>query len=177
MSDLRAIMKLFFLIIVTLMTSCSFLALSHGDKVTPAAPQKELQLKIPKDTWEPIFFKAINERAKLGNLKTLRAAALPDHDFEVRVWHGFGLTALAGFVLRRVGSEWSAIHLDGITPAASPQRSQKRLQPPKSGWDTLWKRLQDAGILSLPDAVAIGCSAMVTDGMSYVVEYNLDGIY
>ena len=40
-----------------------------------------------------------------------------------------------------------------------------------------WQRLQDAGILTLRDAASVGCSAGVADGMSYVVEFNHDGMY
>jgi len=51
------------------------------------------------------------------------------------------------------------------------------LQAPKSGWEMCWQRLEEAGILTLPDASAIGCSTMVIDGMSYVVEFNNKGTY
>jgi hypothetical protein len=163
--------------IVALMASCSSLPQSQDNKATPSPAARELQSNIPKDTWEPIFFEAINERAKLSNLKTLRAVALPDNDLEVRVWHGFGLTALEGFVLKRTAGRWSAIHLDGITRKVASAESQRNLQAPKSGWDGCWRRLQDAGILTLPDAAAIGCTAGVLDGMSYVVEYNYEGAY
>jgi hypothetical protein len=157
--------------------SCSFLSSPQSKRVTPAPKRKELQLNIPKATWEPIFFRAIDERAKRSRLETLRSAAFPGDDFEVRVWHGFGLTLLEGFVLKRAGAQWSAIHLRGITRNMPSQEFQQTLQPPRSGWDKSWQRLQDAGILSLPDAFAIGCSPMDVDGMSYVVEYNRDGIY
>lgn len=170
-------MKFLLVIVLTLVTSCSLLSSSQGNKVTPTKARNELQLNIPKDNWEPIFFRSIDERAKRGRLETLRSGALPDDNFEVRVWHGFGLTALEGFVLKRASAQWSAIHLNGITRSAPSQESQETLQPPKSGWDKCWQRLQGAGILSLPDAAAIGCSAMATDGLSYVVEYNRDGIY
>ena len=76
-----------------------------------------------------------------------------------------------------VGGQWSAIHLDGVTRNVATNESKRNLQSPKSGWDACWQQLQDAGILTLSDAAAIGCSAMVNDGMSYVVEYNRDGIY
>jgi hypothetical protein len=166
-----------FLVLVALTASCSSLPQSQDNKPTPVQVRKEVQLNVPKDTWEPIFFKAIDERARLSNLKTLRSTALPDGDLEVRVWHGFGLTALEGFVLRRAAGDWSAIHLDGVTRNVASAESQKNLQAPKSGWEACWQRLQDAGLLTLPDAAAIGCSAMVNDGMSYVVEYNREGIY
>jgi hypothetical protein len=167
----------FLIAIVLLIASCSSLPQSQGNKSMPTPTPKEFELNVPKDTWEPIFFKAIDERAKLGKLKSLRSGALPDDDLEVRVWHGFGLTALEGFILRRAGGQWSAIHLDGVTRNVASDESQKNLPGPKSGWDACWQRLQDAGILSLPDASAIGCSAMINDGMSYVVEYNYNGTY
>lgn len=170
-------MKIRLVIILTLMMSCSFLSLPQSKRVTPASKRQELRLNIPKATWEPIFFRSIDERARQGRLETLRVRALPGDDFEVRVWHGFGLTLLEGFVLKRSGAQWSAIHLRGIPRNKRPQEFQKTLQPPKSGWDKSWQRLQDAGILSLPDAFAIDCSPMDVDGMSYVVEYNRDGIY
>jgi len=132
-------------------------------------------LNIPRNTWEPIFFEAIDERAKLGSLKSLRSAAVPNDDIEIRVWRGFGLTPLAGFVLKRVSAQWAALFL-APTLSRTVDKSQS-LSAPKSGWDACWRRLQDAGVLILPDAHAIGCSAGVNDGMSYVVEYNYDGTY
>ena len=121
------------------MISSCFLFLPQGNKVTPATNQKELQLNIPKAVWEPIFFRSIDERAKLSHLKTLRSGALPGDDFEVRVWHGFGLTLLEGFVLKRAGARWSAFHLRGITRNMPSHEFQKNLQPPKSGWDKSWQ--------------------------------------
>jgi hypothetical protein len=169
-------MKVFILLIV-FTGSCSSLHQASGNKSTSAPVHKELRLDVPKDTWEPIFFKSIDERARIANLKTLRAASLPDDDLEVRVWHGFGLTALEGFVLKRAAGEWSAIHLDGIHSNLPRSEYEKKLQTPKAGWEFCWRRLEEAGILTLPDASAIACSAMVNDGMSYVVEFNSKGTY
>jgi len=143
----------------------------------PTATRRELQLNVPKATWEPIFFKAIDERANFGNLKSLRSAALPDGDVEVRVWHGFGLTALEGFVLKRVAGQWSAIHLDGVTRKVVSPESEQKLGTPKFGWDASFRRLEEAGLFTLPDASSLGCNGGATDGMSYVVEFNRDGVY
>ena len=164
-------------VLIALMASCSSSPQSQRSRPTPAARYKEFQVNIPKAIWEPIFFKSINERAELSNLRTLRESALRDDDLEVRVWHGFGLTALEGFILKRAAGQWSAIHLNGIRAGLPPHQYQKLLQPPRSGWDLCWQRLQAAGILTLPDASAIGCGGGLNDGMSYVVEYNRDGIY
>ena len=164
-------------LLIALTASCTSLQQTQPDKSTPGQERKEIQLNIPKDGWEPIFFEAINERAKIANLKTLRKDALPENDIEVRVWHGFGLTALEGFSLKRAAGNWSAIHLDGIHSRLPRSESQKMSQEPKSGWELCWRRLEEAGILTLPDASEIGCSAMINDGMSYVVEFNNQGIY
>jgi hypothetical protein len=157
--------------VVTLMASCSYLPQSQP---TPATP-KQLKLNVPKETWEPIFFKAIDERAKLGNIKPLRSAALPNGDLEVRVWRGFGLTPLAGFLLKRASGKWSAFYL-APTWNRTLDKSQS-LPAPKSGWDACWQRLETAGLLALPDASEIACETMINDGVSYVVEYNRDAAY
>jgi hypothetical protein len=164
-------------VLIAFMASCSSLPQSQGNRATQAPTHKELQLNIPNSIWEPIFFKSIEERAELSNLRTLRESPLRDDDLEIRVWHGFGVTALQGFILKRAAGQWSAIHLNGIRAGLPPHEYQKLLQPPKSGWDLCWQRLQATSILTLPDASAIGCSGGLNDGMSYVVEYNRDGVY
>ena len=68
--------------------------------------ESEFKLIIPKSIWEPIFFKAIDERAGIANLSSLRVE-LRKNDLELRLWNGFGLTLLEGFVLRRVSGKWS----------------------------------------------------------------------
>jgi hypothetical protein len=164
-------------LIAVLMATCSSLPQRQDNKPTPLPARRQFQLSIPKEVWEPIFFETIDERARISNLRSLRVSALPDNDLEVRVWNGFGVTALEGFVLRRTGGKWLAMHLDGIHPKLPRRDYQRILPPPKSGWDVFWQRLQEAGVLTLPDAAAVGCSTGVTDGMSYVVEYNYDRAY
>jgi hypothetical protein len=149
-------------------------------KVQPASAAQEegaLRLSIPTDGWEPIFFESINGRAGVAGLASLRTVGLPKDDLEVRVWVGFGVSALEGFVLKRAKGRWSATHLEGVHRRLPKSEYQKVLQTPKSGWDAAWQRLVDAGILTLPDASAVGCSAGINDGMSYVVEVNKDKAY
>lgn len=147
-------------------------------EVAPVVQEKqELRLTIPSHFWEPIFFESINERAKQAKLPNLRTVILPQDDLEVRVWIGFGLTALEGFVLKRTAGQWSAIHLEGIHPRLRRSEYQKKLQAPKSGWEACWQRLVDAGVLTLPDASEVQCNADIPDGMSYVVEFNVNTTY
>jgi len=167
-------MKSLCLVILLLSPFLRILEFQKGATVNPAT--SEFKLIVPKAGWEQIFFEAINERTRIANLRSLRVA-LPKDDLELRVWNGFGLTALEGFVLQRRGGKWSAVHLEGIHSGLPKREYQKQLSEPKSGWDNAWRKLMEMGITTLPDAEAIGCSPSVLDGMSYVVELNNERTY
>lgn len=141
-----------------------------------ATTRHEFGLVIPQKTWEPIFFKSIDERTKKAKLPTLRAP-LPEGDIELRVWGGFGLTTLEGFRLRRTGARWSATHLDTDYRRGRFVDYEQGLAQPKSGWEGAWNRLVSLGVLELPDAESVGCSTHATDGFSYVVETNVKRVY
>jgi hypothetical protein len=135
---------------------------------------------MPAASWEPIFFRVINRRTGTANLPALRAVSLPDEDLEVRVWVGsFGPYGEDGFILRRSSGRWSGIYLHGISERRPPEGNQEQKTPvtPKSGWEKLWQRLTGEGILTLPDAKAIGCQVGGLDSISYVVEANAGGVY
>ncbi len=160
-----------------LLVSCS--ATLQKSAATIPVPQEktELRLIIPKDTWEPIFFEEINKRAKIAKLRNLRSTILPGDDLEVRVWVGFGLSALEGFIIRRDAGQWSAKHLEGIYPGLPRSEYQKKLQVPKSGWEAFWKRVVDEGLLTLPDSSDLKNGKLIEDGASYVVETNMNRTY
>ena len=163
------------LLLALLFFGCTDVA--RYSKPEPVKSQaSQFKLIVPNTTWEPIFFRSINERASLANLSSLRVA-LPKDDLELRIWNGFGLTALEGFVLRRSAGQWSAIHLDGVHPKLPREKYQKQLSAPKSGWNECWRKLVQMGIVTLPDAAEIQCSASINDGMSYVVEINHEFTY
>jgi len=194
-----------FLILTLLLTSCSASAVQENANFvavqqmpTPNATVEKIQsLETPLPTipnisfptleksnltWEDIYFEAIIEREKTSNLKRLKSKALPGDDLEIRVWSGFGITLLEGFILKRTAGEWSAVDLDWeVSENRKGKRDvkplDKKLDVPKSGWDAAWQKLFDAGILTLPDAEKINCSGNTIDGFSYVVEYKLKNTY
>lgn len=143
-------------------------------KPSPTAlpsPVEDFDSSIPKANWEPIFFESINERTKLAKVQKLRDSPLDKKDIEVRIWGGFGLSSLDGFRLVRTNNEWAAFRFDQVFSARN--RSEYRtikLGKPKKGWELLWTKLVDEGLLTLPDAESINCLARVFDGYSYVVE-------
>jgi hypothetical protein len=68
------------------------------------------------------------------------------------------------------------IFREWLTPPPFPN-SLAPLPSPKSGWNRVWQSLVDAGILTLPDAAEVNCNPRVFDGISYVVESNINMTY
>lgn len=135
-----------------------------------------LKVDLPNADWVEIFFEEIDERTKVAKFKQLRSTILPDDDLEVRVWIGFGLSPLEGFILRRTKGRWSGLYVPPFDPeavCAIPTRSIT----PKSKWSQLWERLTSEGILVLPDSSELGNVIPAPDGESCVVEINFGGRY
>ncbi len=146
-------------------------------KATPT-PQNApgLQLEIPDAPWEPAFFNALEERAKTVSLPSLRTVVLPEHDLEARFWYDH-FEVISGLIIRRSGNKWFAIGLRQIHDHLPSSIKQEDLRPPRSGWKDAWKKLVDAGVLTLPDASKAGCRTEVLDGLGYVVETNVNRKY
>lgn len=161
--------------IYTLVLTLALLALAPIDCLHTIAAQRidREDTRVDKDRWETIFFREINERARLAKLTDLRSTLLKNNDLELRVWIGFGPVALKGFVLKRRNSIWSATYLRSINRFVARNDYQKILAAPKSGWEALWKRLENHGVLTLPGASESG----VQDGESFVVEIKTASSY
>src|SRR5690349_6058882 len=87
---------------------------SVGYLPAKTAPSQELQLEIPKESWEPIFFREIDKRAKMAKLSSLRSA-LPNDDLEARFWIDDGPFGMDGIIIRRKSGAWSGIHIHGVS--------------------------------------------------------------
>lgn len=133
---------------------------------------------IPEATWEPIYFRSINEMSSQLGWTPLRDVAPAADLLEVRVWIGFGIGPMEVYSMRRVGKAWSARYaMHGPTPT-SRKALVVRSATPKSDWNQLWGRLVELGILTLPDSSTLPKSeSRVADGVSYVVEINRNGAY
>ncbi|MCM3874419.1 MAG: hypothetical protein ND895_27325 [Pyrinomonadaceae bacterium] len=104
--------------------------------------------------------------AAFAGLKDLGSSNLSNGDVEIRVWFGFGLFPLEGFVMGRSDGRWSAIHLKADQHWESKRVSRNELQAPKSGWESCWQQLVDAGVLNIPD----GTDPSDPDAQGYVVQ-------
>ena len=161
--------------IYTAFLTLAMLALAPIDRLPTIAAQRtdREDSRVDKNHWEAIFFPEINERARLAKLTDLRGTLLKKNDLELRIWIGFGPVALKGFVLKRQNSIWSATYLRSINRLVVRNDYQKILAAPKSGWEALWKRLENDGVLTLPGAT----ESSVQDGESFVVEIKTDSSY
>lgn len=147
------------------------------ERSSSAAQEESKFVASPQDAWKKIAFAEIDKRARLANLSDLRSTVLPQNDLEARVWVGFGLSAVEGFIIRRDEGRWSAVHLESILKKHPRNNSQEIFQTPKSGWENFWKRIVDEDILTLPDSSGLKNERLIDDGASFVVETNANGIY
>jgi hypothetical protein len=138
--------------------------------------KQTLQLDIPDSPWEPAFFKALEERTRAVGLPSLRTVVLPEADLEVRFWHD-RLEVISGVVIRRTGHAWSASRLYQMKDSQPSSARLVTLDQPKSGWEAFWTNLVKGGILTLPDSPRPQCPTEALDGISYVVETNVDRKY
>jgi len=146
---------------------------SQGNAASAHQPTQSLTLEIPDARWEPIFYKALEERNKKIGLSSLRSTVLPNDDLEMRFWYDH-FERISGVIMRRSNGKWSATFIGQSKDPSLPR--QQDLGAPKSGWEAAWKRLTDAGILALPDG-SVNCKAEALDGISYVVETNVNRKY
>lgn len=95
----------------------------------------------------------------------------------MRVWYGFGLTPLDGFILKRGDGQWSALYLEGDNYYEPKKVKRKEVGPPQSGWGACWERLVSSGLRTLPDSSEIDYDADGTDGWGYLVEIREGNSY
>ena len=128
-------------------------------------------------SWKSEMFPLINERTTIAGLQNLQTLRLAPEDFEIRIWHGFGLIVPSGLILKRMDGKWTALHLTSASKERHQSDSERVLIEPKSGWQSCWSRLTNAGVLTLPDAAQLGKEPVDPDVLSYVVELNIGGEY
>lgn len=149
---------------------------TQSNAARPNQSPQGLSREIPDASWEPAFFEALAQRTTKVRMPSLRTQMLTGHDLEVRFWYDH-FEIISGVIIRRSGEEWSA---DRLRQKYDHQPSSARLESlgaPKSGWEATWSKLTSAGILTLPDGSTVKCKSEVLDGISYVVETNLNRTY
>lgn len=151
--------------------------------------------KLPEmnETWIPIFMES---RSGPDNIcRELKLPILKDSlrgkdDVEVRIWKFTGNLPLRAIVLSRVDGTWSGLYIPNRTDTVGllgPKiskgggdyvRRYAPLEPPLSGWESLWTQLGYLELPSLPDATQLENRYNgIRGGTTLVVEVNVDGKY
>ena len=169
----------FFLVAIVAMVSLCHrqnIAKQHGAAI-PTQDVQGQRGERPVANWEASFFKNLEECTRNTNLPSLRTALFSGQDLEVRFWYDALPEVINGFIIRRHGDQWSAMGIRQRVEGRCSTVTQETFGAPKSGWEAAWKRLINAGLLTLPDGSQAECKTQVLDGGAFVVETNVNAVY
>lgn len=171
-------MRITFLFFVILLTACTQ---KNEQERSVIQIQQKPKVIIPERNTPLSLEKGVDYGAKEGGLQKLRDFSLPDGDFEIRFWtvaNGAGRQGINGIVIKKSGEKWSAFNVDKMT-FRDDITTGNRFVYPKSDWQSLWQKLIDAGILTLPDSSELKNynGGYILHCSENVVEINKDSIY
>lgn len=176
-SDRIKMIRKLILLFLILNISCNVSLVQDDKTLSSPTPIRELKENIPNAIWVKIYFEGIDKIVERNNIYKLRGRILAEDDFEIRFWVGFGIYGNDGLILKRSsGGNWTATYLSEMS-CHLEDRGKYNLESPKSGWETTWEKLVDAGLLTLPDSSELEYEDGVSDGKSYVVEINFGSVY
>lgn len=136
-------------------------------------------LSIPDEKNDEVFQRLTNPIAEKYELYKLREKYIAIDDLEIRVW--LSIAEVDGFVLKRITGKWSAIAVRGIDCKSfssfpkdkTYELGKTNLSAPKSGWENAWQKLDEAGILDLPNSDNFSYK----DERIYITEVSQKGKY
>lgn len=163
-------MRFLLLIIFSISISCSSFEMNK-------ASNKANHLEVRHKELEEIY-QTLDKRARLFSLDVLREDKLSkEDDVEVRIWTSQSIIkGLSGAVLKKVKDEWTAFYLPNDSKLKGKINPVK-LAAPKSGWEKLWKELEDENILTLPDETDVHEPMKYEEGQSVIIETKSHGLY
>lgn len=131
---------------------------------------------------DSILAPSVDKVTELSGFPVLRKTHLNTGDIEVRIWRGFGLSALEAVFVSRVDGKWSCVHLKEIYDDLSEDGGWVKtkvtwLDRPVSGWEPFADKIVDKGLIQLPLSPEDECDRSGQDGTSYFVEIDQDQIY
>lgn len=113
---------------------------------------------------------------RLLEIPPLKSSLRGKSDLEVRIWEFGELTQ--AIILTRVDGTWAG-QCGGKYKPRDPSKKVDDLSAPLSGWEDMFAKLTQQGLLTLPDDTQLAPSAAlgVRGGETFVVELNVDGRY
>lgn len=153
-----------------------------ASELTCAAPKlrlaadRKLKLLI-EDEWHFDFhLQWLAEPKAAYGIPDLHTKALPMGDVEVRVWSLPAFNPASVFILKRTQGHWNAALLGPLAKEIPGNQTEFHSHLGVS-WEALWNKLLAEGILTLPEGSCLKDYYAVNDGIGYMVEINLAGVY
>ena len=107
-------------------------------------------LEIAEQTPAEYISRHMDQAARLKGLPGYGLRNSSAGDAEIRVWYGFGLSPLQGFLIKRANNQWSASHLKADNYSDPKRIAKIQLPSTKSGWESCWQRLVNLVSLLCP---------------------------
>jgi hypothetical protein len=145
-----------------------------SQQVSTEILQKEEAIVVKKQQKLP-YSQELERRTKAAKLPNLEALSLTKSDFQIRAWSGFGIIAPNCYILKRLGNKLEGFYLPS-TKSLSKSIKVRKVYP-KSNWETIWNRLEQEGILLLPDSSVLSDGVITPDGITYIVEMKIGDKY
>lgn len=123
-------------------------------------------------SWQSIYLSEANDYAETLNWPLLWEVGMPSEFLEIRIWM-YG-NFISVYRLVRHGDEWIGFYAN--------KNEVSTVMPilaltPRSGWPNLWMKLENQGILIMPDSDTLPNVKRFLDGTGYIVEINNGGRY
>ena len=96
-----------------------------------------------------------------------------NQDLEVRIWFTYDVQAFKRIIIGKRNNKWSARFI------SSEQQNRKELilRTPKSGWENLWKLLEEQKVTSNLDDTLVGAVEPFEDSEEVIIESLVKGTY
>jgi len=149
-------------------------------------------INISKSFLDEIAFKSMDEFSEAAKWPPLRKVGVPVGSLEIRVWLFRGRGQRIIRLLHHEG-KWTGLFSNHANKFQKPVRDgdEWKLEfiedylshpfvpvlalTPQTNWESLWKKLETMGILTLPDSSTLPNDLIIPDGVAYVIEMN-DGV-
>lgn len=175
-----------FLVFVTFLFSCAQNVPQNAEFSPTPIPQPTINEGLAKFIQEQKerLPKEIKTESKQFGIAELEKENLPNDDMEIRLWRfsAFSDRDLV-FVLKRINNAWSANLVErSIAEKDIPKKNppvkflKRNLGAPQSGWESLWQKLIENEILTLPHGLDVGVEPP-TDSWVFAVETKFENKY
>lgn len=126
--------------------AAAFLLVSQSPSASDRCPTMN-DVVAGADRTQNLLLEFARAYARSAGLPDLRKLPPSRGEMHVRLWHGFGLTGVDGFVLSRTGAMWAA-HV--IAPASRSECYVRREVAAVTNWAPIWQSIEALGLGALP---------------------------